>query len=90
MSSTRIGTSTTQVRSARLAIQNGKWQKDGIAQYWFNGQLIIDNHNVVFRTGAHPTMKFDMFICAPYIGDGSPAAQTMWVDDLVLATSKVP
>jgi hypothetical protein len=27
---------------------------------------------------------------APYIGDGSPVAQTMWVDDLVLATGKVP
>jgi hypothetical protein len=72
------------------SIVNGKGQTDGIAQYWFNGQPIIDNHNVVFRTGAHPTMKFDMFVIAPYIGAGSPVVQTMWVDDVVLATGPVP
>ena len=72
------------------SIVNGIGQKDGVAQYWFNGQAIIDNHNVVFRTGAHPNMKFDMFLIAPYIGDGSPVAQTFWIDDVVVATSKVP
>jgi len=72
------------------SIVNGKGQKDGVAQYWFNGQLLIDHHDIVFRTGAHPAMQFNQLIIAPYIGDGSPAAQSFWVDDLVLATSKVP
>jgi hypothetical protein len=71
-------------------IQNGRGQNDGIAQYWFDGQLVIDKQNVLFRTAAHPTMQFVQFIIAPYIGDGSPVAQTMWVDDLVLATGRVP
>jgi hypothetical protein len=35
-------------------------------------------------------MQFTQFIIAPYIGVGSPVAQTMWVDDLVIATAKVP
>lgn len=70
------------------SIANGKGQKDGVAQYWFNGQLIIDHHDIVFRTAIHPTMKFNQFIIAPYIGDGSPVAQSMWVDDLVIATAK--
>src|SRR2546425_8913290 len=28
--------------------------------------------DVLLRTGAHPTMKFNQFMIAPYIGDGSP------------------
>jgi hypothetical protein len=71
-------------------ISAGKGQTDGIAQYWFDGQLVIDKHNVLFRTGAHPTMRFNQFIIAPWIGVGSPVAQTMWVDDLTVATGPVP
>lgn len=72
------------------SIQAGKGVADGIAQYWFDGQLLIDHQNVVFRTAQHPTMKFNQFVIAPYIGTGSSVAQTMWVDDLVLATARVP
>ncbi len=72
------------------SIQNGTAQNDGIAQYWFDDQLLIDHQNIQFRTGANPTMKFDQFLIAPWIGVGSPVAQTMWVDDVVVATSRVP
>jgi hypothetical protein len=71
-------------------IQAGKGQNDGIAQYWFDDQLLIDHQNVLFRTGISPTMRFDQFLIAPWIGVGSPVAQTMWVDDVVVATSRVP
>ena len=71
-------------------ITGGKGQADGIVQYWFDGQLVIDKRNVLFRTGAHPTMQFNQLLIGPYIGVGSPAAQTMWVDDLVVATGPVP
>lgn len=69
------------------SIVNGKGQLDGIAQYWFDGRLVIDRHNLIFRTGAHPTMKFNQFLMVPYIGDGSPIAQTMWIDDLTVTTA---
>jgi hypothetical protein len=72
------------------SIQNGKALNDGVAQYWFDGQLLIDHQNVQLRTGANPTMKFIQFLIAPYIGVGSPVAQTMWVDDVVVATGRVP
>jgi len=72
------------------SIQNGKGQNDGIAQYWFDDQRLIDHQNVQFRTGANPTMKFAQFLIAPWIGVGSPVAQTMWVDDVVVATGRVP
>jgi hypothetical protein len=69
-------------------IQNGKGQADGIAQYWFDGRLAIDERALLFRTAAFPTMKWKQFIIGPYIGPGSPVAQTMWVDDLLIATQR--
>ena len=69
------------------SIVAGIGRADGVMQYWFNGTLVIDRHAILFRTGARPTINFHQFIIAPYIGDGSPADQTMWVDNLVLATA---
>jgi hypothetical protein len=71
-------------------IVNGIGQADGVMQYWFNGTLIIDRHDIMFRTGAHPTLQFTQFIIGPYIGDGSPVDQSMFIDNLRLATSRIP
>ena len=71
-------------------IVNGIGQADGVMQYWFNGALIIDRHDVVYRTGAHPTLQFSQFLIAPYIGDGSPVDQSMFIDNLRVATSRIP
>ncbi|MDP9203410.1 MAG: hypothetical protein M3P26_15975 [Gemmatimonadota bacterium] len=71
-------------------IVNGIGQADGVMQYWFNGTLIIDRHDILFRTGAHPTLQFNQFLIAPYIGDGSPVDQSMWVDNLRVATARIP
>lgn len=72
------------------SIRDGRAVRDGVARYWFDGTLVIDRTDVLFRTAQHPAMKFDQFVIAPYIGDGSPAAQGMWVDDLVVASERVP
>lgn len=40
------------------------------------------------RTAQHPNMKFDQFLIAPWIGDGSPVDQTMWVDNLTVETTR--
>jgi hypothetical protein len=71
-------------------IVNGIGQADGVMQYWFNGNLVIDRHDIVYRTGAHPTIQFSQFLIGPYIGDGSPVDQSMWVDNLRVATSRIP
>jgi len=71
-------------------IVNGIGQANGVMQYWFNGTLIIDRHDILYRTGAHPTLKFNQFLIAPYIGDGSPIDQSMWVDNLRVATARIP
>lgn len=69
-------------------IVDGIEQADGVMQYWFNGLLIIDRHDIVFRTAARATLQIDQFIIAPYIGDGSPVDQSMWVDDLIVGTAR--
>jgi hypothetical protein len=71
-------------------VVNGIGQANGVIQYWFNGTLIIDRHDILFRTGARPTLQFNQFLIAPYIGDGSPVDQSMWIDNLRVATSRIP
>jgi len=71
-------------------VVNGIGQADGVMQYWFNGTLIFDRHDILYRTGAHPTLQFNQFLIAPYIGDGSPLDQSMFIDSLRLATSRIP
>jgi len=69
------------------SIQNGIGVSDGIARYWVDRQLVIDHTNVLLRTGAHPNMMFNQLLIGPYIGSGSPVDQTMWVDNLTVATA---
>jgi len=69
-------------------VAQGKGVNDGIVQYWFDRQLVIDHHDVLLRTGANATMQFSQFVLAPYIGDGSPVAQSMWIGNLAVAGSR--
>src|SRR5881409_1257220 len=71
------------------AIQSGKGVANGIIRYWFDGKLVIERTNVLMRTGAHGSMKFNQLAIDAWIGDGSPADQTMWVDNLTIATDRV-
>jgi hypothetical protein len=59
-------------------------------QYWFNGVLTIDRHDVVYRTAFRPTLQFSQFLIAPYIGDGSPVDQSMFIDNLRVGTARIP
>jgi hypothetical protein len=73
-------------------IVGGIGQRDGVLQYWFDGMLLVDRHDIYYRTGKYPNMKFTQFIMGPYMspngGTGSPINQYMWIDDLLLATGK--
>ncbi|MBC2714608.1 MAG: hypothetical protein HF978_04795 [Desulfobacteraceae bacterium] len=70
------------------SISGGKAIADGQLKYWFDGNIIINHNDVVLRTGQHPDMKFNQFLIAPWIGDGSPVDQTMWIDELTVATGR--
>ncbi len=54
-----------------------------------DARLIIDHSDVLMRTAQHPNMKFNQFIIAPFLGDGSPVDQTFWIDDLIVATGRI-
>ena len=71
------------------SVVGGIGQTNGVLKYWLDGALIIDQSNVIFRTGANPNLAFNQFVMAPYIGDGSPVDQKFWIDNLTLATSRV-
>jgi hypothetical protein len=68
------------------SIVGGIGQANGVMQYWFNGTLVLDRHDIVFRTGARPSIQFNQFLIALYMGSGSPVDQYMWVDNLTVAT----
>jgi len=68
------------------SITNEKANADGIIQYWYDGQLVIDHPDAIIRTGQHPNMQFNQFIIGPYIGSGSPVDQTFWIDGLNVST----
>jgi hypothetical protein len=70
------------------SVDRGRGVNDGIVQYWFDRQPAIDRRNVLLRTGANASMQFNQFVIAPYIGDGSPIAQSMWIDDLTVAAGR--
>ena len=55
---------------------------DGVLQYWYDGELIMDYRDVLFRTGRHPEMKINQFLMLPYFGPGVPHEQWIWIDEL--------
>lgn len=62
-------------------------QSDGVFKYWLNGSLEVDANDVLMRTGsANTDMLLDQFILAPWLGEGSPAQQTMLVDEIIIGT----
>lgn len=70
------------------SIVNGKAAKDGQIMYWYDGRAVISHTNVVLRTGANASMKFNQFIIAPWMGEGSGVDQTFWVDNLSAHTAR--
>jgi hypothetical protein len=69
-------------------IDNGVGIADGKIRWVQDGQTLITSDEILMRTGANPTMAFNQFAMLPYIGVGSPIAQSFWIDDLVVATAK--
>lgn len=59
--------------------------RDGVYKYWVDGMLVINLTNVYLRSGDNPNRKFKQLLLAPFIGDGSPIAQDLWLDELIVA-----
>jgi hypothetical protein len=62
---------------------------DGAAQYWFDGELVIDRDDLVIRRQpGDASAQFSQVLIAPFIGVGSPVDQTVWFDDVTVASSR--
>jgi len=77
-----------EVYFAMNDIQAGKGVPNGKIRWVQDGVTLIKSDQILLRTNAHATLKFSQFAMLPYIGDGSPVAQSFWVDDLTVATAK--
>lgn len=81
---------TVEVEVILNSIVGGVSQLDGICRYWWDGVLIFERTNLIMRTATRPNLRFNQFLLAPYIGDGSPVTQSMYISDLsVSATTAV-
>lgn len=69
------------------SVSGGKGQSDGIMQEWIDGVQVINRSDVLYRTNQDANKKWALFVLAPYIGDGSPIAQSMWIDELEVGTA---
>ena len=76
-----------EIYLAMNSVVGGIGQLNGVVRYWLDGVLVMERTNVLYRTGQRATMQFKQFMLAPYM-EGSPVDQTMWVDNLIVATDK--
>ena len=70
------------------SIASGIGQANGVMKMWIDGANVMDYTKIVYRTNQDATKKWAQFVMAPYIGDGSPIAQTMWIDELTVGTDE--
>lgn len=73
---------------AMNTISAGIAQHNGIMRLTVNGALVHNHTDMLYRTNQHPTKRWKQIIIAPYIGDGSPVAQSALYDHLLVATSR--
>ncbi len=79
-----------QYKLNTLDMAKGKPNADGIIRGWFDGKLVVEHTDVIFRTTDFPKMKFNQFVMAPYFGPGLvPHPQKLWIDELVISTKPI-
>lgn len=78
-----------QFKLNTLDLASDKPNPDGIVRGWFDGQLVVEHTDVIFRSTDFPDMKFNQFLMAPYFGPGLlTKPQKLWIDELVVSTKR--
>jgi hypothetical protein len=73
-----------------LDMEKDRANSDGVARGWFDGKLVVEHADVIFRSPDFPHMKFNQFLLAPYFGPGLlPHAQKLWIDELAVGTKRI-
>jgi len=55
---------------------------DGIMRLWVDEDLAIESESVLYAAGEYEGATWDKIALAPYIGDGAPVSESMWIDEL--------
>jgi hypothetical protein len=71
-------------------IRAGEGVNDGAIRHWVDGRATLVLDSILLRTGRHADMRINQVLIAPYIGDGSPIDQTLWIDELTVARGTLP
>jgi hypothetical protein len=61
---------------------------NGEMKMWVDGVSVISHTDVQYRTNQDATKKWAQFVLSPWIGDGSPITQSMWLDELTVGTTE--
>jgi hypothetical protein len=62
---------------------------DGVLRAWFDGRLVVEHQDIVFRSTDFPNMKLNQLLLAPYFGPGLlPHEQTLWIDELAVGKQR--
>ncbi|KPL02422.1 MAG: hypothetical protein AMK75_02785, partial [Planctomycetes bacterium SM23_65] len=73
-----------------LDLKRDRPRSDGELRGWFDGKLVIERTDVIFRTTDFPNMEFNQFLLLPYFGPRLlPHAQTLWIDELAVGTQRI-
>lgn len=79
-----------QFKLNTLDLKNDRPNADGIARAWFDGEIVIEDTNLVLRSTDFPKMKFNQFLMAPYFGPGLlPHPQKLWIDEMEVGTKRI-
>lgn len=70
------------------SISGGHAVADGVMKGWIDGTQVFNYSNIVYRTNQDATKKWAQVVLSPWIGDGSPITQTMWIDELIIGTDE--
>lgn len=57
-------------------------QRDGVYVMLVDGVRVLEKYDMLYRTNQDATKKWGQFVLSPWIGDGSPITQTMYIDEL--------
>jgi len=69
-------------------IDDGVGQRDGVMREWIDGELVLNHLDVQYRTGQDATKMWSQFVLSPWIGDGAPITETMWLDEIEVGTEE--
>ena len=62
-------------------------QADGLLRLYVDGTQVYSRSNITYRTSS--SIHFNTISIAPWIGDGSPQTQTIWMDELTMSSGLI-